>query len=1103
MSNKTKIGWITAGAIAGLAGVVSIGAIGAAAKERSTYKKQAEDNKLVLKSYDDNRTLVNDKINGINNAIESVKPSFGGTFSSDIQYVVDQISSRYDVVLANGVKVSKLDQDVNQYVRPYLANYKLGHNIVNKKWLKTSIGKNYQNTISEIVEVNNLIKNILKEDDTKALKSMYSEYLDVAENLKNAIDANKLIENEYIKNEVIDGKTFNKIFAEYKSSIDAGLEYKSTLDTIIDEKKVITDVLNKLSSIIKNDKILWNVIMKKVQIVESYEDLAGNKMVALSNGLDDNKNILDSKNKIEALPKTWVSSEGITWNKSQDVMDVRPKIVANLNDVLKSFTSLKTKELNKFNDILSQTKSRITSIRNESSNFINQFANNYDITFTETKNNVEILLSKLSEFNNFETTANKSQNLNDFSKYILDCFKNLKNYELDFFKIWKIDIQNNYDKYKTLLSSKWAPYNSLINPSLKMSYFELKETKEKKTQLDNYENTIVTPLMNNANGYDFDNIYDSKDSKTKMDAMYGNMQTSTKALTSNIQFFDTNYGKYFAYIGLVKSFEEQLQESKITLIKANGDSLSNKTVLGIFDTAEQRVVNSIFVDEKISSISSIPTDVIDKAKKISFVNSYKVFATNYDEFLDAKAVEENSNKSSMIMNTTDDEHLHPFAKAYATKAFKAINDDYLSLVKDNKVKANDDLSIISSVSRKDEVELIYAAITKAHTYLSAQDWNNYSFEFFIRNLGLRHPAWNTAKYGNKKDGVPADGGSFKVSTSDTLTFPKWQKVINVDKQEILKLSKIKDVKYDTNGYWNPILVYPASNRWDPLNINDGGRSSAFALAAGKKEVNPTNDNFTYIYNNSYPGNDSPLEKVVGPGRQLVHDWMSSKIHEYGSAIDAMIRLIYIEQEIVKDYFEVLNNNNGKAIIPNSVYYQTQQDKLASCLKSLLSAERAALYSIHYHNVTLAGWKETDEGENNWFTIPFLFHFHPGLDSANPGTSHFYEDIRTIDISSRNDINAKGAFEGIKIGVPANSHAFLMLQSIKNPDGRYVVFYQPLTATFDGFKVNSDTHKYNIGFIVTRGMRWHVDYFNDGIVLDLKYMAELSNKYNFEHEFDNI
>lgn len=123
-----------------------------------------------------------------------------------------------------------------------------------------------------------------------------------------------------------------------------------------------------------------------------------------------------------------------------------------------------------------------------------------------------------------------------------------------------------------------------------MSYFELKETKEKKTQLDNYENTIVTPLMNNANGYDFDNIYDSKDSKTKMDAMYDNMQTSTKALTSNIQFFDTNYGKYFAYIDLVKSFEEQLQESKRTLIKANGDSLSNKTVLGIFDIAEQRAV---------------------------------------------------------------------------------------------------------------------------------------------------------------------------------------------------------------------------------------------------------------------------------------------------------------------------------------------------------------------------------------------------------------------------------------------------------------------------------------------------------------------------------
>lgn len=239
MSNKTKIGWITAGAIVGLTGVVSIGAIGAAAKERSTYKKQAEDNKLVLKSYDDNRTLVNDKINGINNAIESVKPSFGGTFSSDIQYVVDQISSRYDVVLANEVKVSKLDQDVNQYVRPYLANYKLGHNFANKKWLKTSSGKNYQNTISEIVEANNLIKNILKEDDTKALKSMYSEYLDVAENLKNAIDANKLIENEYIKNEVIDGKTFNKIFAEYKSSIDAGLEYKSTLDTITDEKKLL------------------------------------------------------------------------------------------------------------------------------------------------------------------------------------------------------------------------------------------------------------------------------------------------------------------------------------------------------------------------------------------------------------------------------------------------------------------------------------------------------------------------------------------------------------------------------------------------------------------------------------------------------------------------------------------------------------------------------------------------------------------------------------------------------------------------------------------------------------------------------------------------
>lgn len=178
--------------------------------------------------------------------------------------------------------------------------------------------------------------------------------------------------------------------------------------------------------------------------------------------------------------------------------------------------------------------------------------------------------------------------------------------------------------------------------------------------------------MNNANGYDFDNIYDSKDSKTKMDAMYGNMQTSTKALTSNIQFFDTNYGKYFAYIDLVKSFEEQLQESKRTLIKANGDSLSNKTVLGIFDTAEQRAVNRIFVDEKISSISSIPTDVIDKAKKISFVNSYKVFATNYDEFLDAKAVEENSNKSSIIMNTTDDGHLHSFAKAYAIKAFKAI-----------------------------------------------------------------------------------------------------------------------------------------------------------------------------------------------------------------------------------------------------------------------------------------------------------------------------------------------------------------------------------------------------------------------------------------------
>lgn len=39
MSNKTKIGWITAKAIAGLAGVVSIGAIGVAAKERSTYKK--------------------------------------------------------------------------------------------------------------------------------------------------------------------------------------------------------------------------------------------------------------------------------------------------------------------------------------------------------------------------------------------------------------------------------------------------------------------------------------------------------------------------------------------------------------------------------------------------------------------------------------------------------------------------------------------------------------------------------------------------------------------------------------------------------------------------------------------------------------------------------------------------------------------------------------------------------------------------------------------------------------------------------------------------------------------------------------------------------
>lgn len=183
--------------------------------------------------------MVNDKINGINNAIESVKPSFGGMFSSDIQYVVDQISSRYDVVLANGIKVSKLDQDVNQYVRPYLGNYKLGHNFANKKWLKTSSGKNYQNTISEIVEANNLIKNILKEDDTKALKSMYSEYLDVAENSENAIDANKLIENEYIKNEVIDGKTFNKIFAEYKSSIDAGLEYKSTLDTITDEKKLL------------------------------------------------------------------------------------------------------------------------------------------------------------------------------------------------------------------------------------------------------------------------------------------------------------------------------------------------------------------------------------------------------------------------------------------------------------------------------------------------------------------------------------------------------------------------------------------------------------------------------------------------------------------------------------------------------------------------------------------------------------------------------------------------------------------------------------------------------------------------------------------------
>ncbi len=134
------------------------------------------------------------------------------------------------------------------------------------------------------------------------------------------------------------------------------------------------------------------------------------------------------------------------------------------------------------------------------------------------------------------------------------------------------------------------------------------------------------------------------------------------------------------------------------------------------------------------------------------------------------------------------------------------------------------------------------AITKAHTYLSAQDWNNYSFEFFIRNLGLRHPAWNTTKYSNKKDGVPADGGSFKTGTSDkpyTLTFPKWQKVIDVDKQAILKLSKIKDVKYSTNGYWNPILVDSVSNRWDPLNTNDDGRSSVYALAVGRNEVNPT------------------------------------------------------------------------------------------------------------------------------------------------------------------------------------------------------------------------------------------------------------------------
>ncbi len=77
----------------------------------------------------------------------------------------------------------------------------------------------------------------------------------------------------------------------------------------------------------------------------------------------------------------------------------------------------------------------------------------------------------------------------------------------------------------------------------------------------------------------------------------------------------------------------------------------------------------------------------------------------------------------------------------------------------------------------------------------------------------------------------------------------------------------------------------------------------------------------------------------------------------------------------------------------------------------------------------------------------------------------------------------------------------MLESQNNPDTRYVVFYQPLTATFDGFKVNSATHKYNIGFIVTRGMRWNV--VPDGTVRDLQYMAELSNKYNFEREFDNI